>query len=83
MNNKNISNKSIPLNLIIKLNIARIIIIWEGIAKYFYRVLLVMLLFSVLTLTEVFIYLNFWVHSALLIFFFVYQCCFAIIKGAL
>ncbi len=70
MNNKNISNKSIPLNLIIKLNIARIIIIWEGIAKYFYRVLLVMLLFSVLTLTEVFIYLNFWVHSALLIFFF-------------
>ena len=69
MKNNNLISKPIPLNLIIKLNIVRMIIIWEGMAKYFYRVLLVILFFSILTLTEVFSYLNFWIHGALLIAF--------------
>ena len=68
MKNRNINNISLPLNLILKINIVRTLIIWDTIAKYIYRILL--LLFSILTLTEVFSHLNYWLHGALLITFF-------------
>ena len=38
-------NKPIPFSLIIKLNITRIVIIWEELAKYFYRLLYLLELF--------------------------------------
>ncbi len=62
-------NKPIPFSLIIKLNITRILIIWEDLAKYFYRLLLIILLFSMFILTEVFSSLNFWLHGTILIIF--------------
>ena len=62
-------NKPIPFSLIIKLNITRIVIIWEELAKYFYRLLLIILLFSMFILTEVFSSLNFWLHGTILIIF--------------
>ena len=62
-------NKPIPFSLIIKLNISRIVVIWEGLARYFYRLLLIVLLFSILILTELFSFLNFWLHSIILIIF--------------
>ncbi len=77
MKNRNINNISLPLNLILKINIVRIIIIWDTISKYVYRILLVLLLFSILTLTEVFSHLNYWLHGALLITFFL--CLFVIL----
>ena len=70
MKNRNINNISLPLNLILKINIVRMLIIWDTIAKYIYRILLLLLLFSILTLTEVFSHLNYWLHGALLITFF-------------
>ena len=70
MKNRNINNISLPLNLILKINIVRTLIIWDTIAKYIYRILLLLLLFSILTLTEVFSHLNYWLHGALLITFF-------------
>ena len=57
MKNRNINNISLPLNLILKINIVRMLIIWDTIAKYIYRILLLLLLFSILTLTEVFSHL--------------------------
>ena len=69
MKNRNINNISLPLNLILKINIVRMLIIWDTIAKYIYRILLLLLLFSILTLTEVFSHLNYWLHGALLITF--------------
>ena len=77
MKNRNINNISLPLNLILKINIVRIIIIWDTISKYVYRILLVLLLFSILTLTEVFSHLNYWLHGALLITFFL--CLFVVL----
>jgi len=71
MKNRNILNISLPLSLIIKINITRLLIIWESIAKYIYRVLLILLFFSSLILTEVFSYLNYWLHGILLVTFFV------------
>ena len=71
MKNRNIISKSLPLSLIIKLNVARIIIIWEGIAKYIYRSILILLIFSMVILTEIFSYLDFWAHVTLLITFFI------------
>lgn len=71
MKNKDINSSSLPFSLIIKLNVARSIIIWEGISKYLYRLILILLIFFIAILTEVFSYVNFWIHGILLILFFI------------
>ena len=71
MKNKDINSNTLPFSLIIKLNVARSIIIWERISKYLYRLILILLIFFIAILTEVFSYVNFWVHGILLILFFI------------
>ena len=71
MKNNDINSKPLPFSLIIKLNVARSIIIWEGISKYLYRLILILLIFFIAILTEVFSSVNFWIHGILLILFFI------------
>jgi uncharacterized protein (TIGR02302 family) len=69
MKYKNVKYKSLPIYLIIKINLARLIIIWENFSNHLYRALLVSVLFTIITLMEGFSYLPYLLHGLVIISF--------------
>ena len=65
------NNRNIPKNVIFKVLITRLGIIWENSAKYFYILLCFVLLFFSISLLNIFESFTFWIHFASLIVFFV------------
>ena len=65
MNNNKI-NKSLPLILNLKIYLARLAIIWENLASYLFKILILSLIFIMLIITESLTFLPYWLHIILL-----------------
>ena len=68
-NNKKIY-KVIPLNLKLRILVIRLILLWENIAKTFFYIIFLLIIFTCLSLLNVFSFLPYWLHIFVLFIFF-------------
>ena len=68
-NNKKIY-KVIPLNLKLRILVIRLILLWENIAKTFFYIIFLLIIFICLSLLNVFSFLPYWLHIFVLFIFF-------------